>query len=185
MKIKLIQTIYASELKSRAVLVMNYLIFRANQEGTCFPAIKTIARECHIGINTVKRALDDLVEAGYVKKETRFMQAKNGAQTSNLYTLSGGMFVTEEIDAPETETLDESAPVRCPEENDPIEHETFEQQATSALSVGPLSSSSPVSKPGSAPTPCKKYRPIPNGTAGLFFHAFSGWAGGQPMRIPP
>ena len=67
MKVKLMQTIYASDLKSRAILVMNYLIFRANKEGTCFPAIKTIAKECNISVNTVKRALDDLVKAGYVQ----------------------------------------------------------------------------------------------------------------------
>ena len=88
MKIQWIKTIYASDLKSRAVLVMNYLIFRANNIGTCFPTIKTIAKECHISVNTVKRALDDLADAGFVKKESRFLETKNGAQTSNLYTLS-------------------------------------------------------------------------------------------------
>ena len=70
---------------------MNYLIYRANSTGTCFPTIKTITKDCHIGINTAKRALDDLVEASYVKKEARFIEAKNGAQTSNLYTLSEGV----------------------------------------------------------------------------------------------
>lgn len=84
---KLTQNIYASNLKSRAVLVMNYLIFRSNKENTCFPSIKTIAKDVHISVNTVKRALDDLVDAGFVKKEARFVKEKNGAQTSNLYTL--------------------------------------------------------------------------------------------------
>lgn len=78
---------YQSTLKSRALQVFVYLIDRANKEGTCFPSIPTISRELHISISTVKRALHELTESGYVKKESRFRE-KNGGQTSNLYTLS-------------------------------------------------------------------------------------------------
>lgn len=39
------------------------------------------------GISTVKRALDELVEASYITKQARFDERKNGGQTSNLYTL--------------------------------------------------------------------------------------------------
>lgn len=130
MKIKLMQTIYASNLKSRAILVMNYLIFRANKEGTCFPAIKTIAKECHISVNTVKRALDDLIKAGYVKKNVRFIEEKNGAQTSNLYTLSEGMFVSDDIDA-ETGAAINAAPASCLDES--IEQVSFESMANAVL----------------------------------------------------
>lgn len=130
MKIKLMQTIYASNLKSRAILVMNYLIFRANKEGTCFPSIKTIAKECHISVNTVKRALDDLIKAGYVQKGARFIKEKNGAQTSNLYTLSAGMFVSDDIDA-ETGAATNAAPASCLDE--PIEQVSFESMATAVL----------------------------------------------------
>lgn len=130
MKIKLMQTIYASNLKSRAILVMNYLVFRANKEGTCFPAIKTIAKECHIGVNTVKRALDDLIKAGYVQKNARFIEEKNGAQTSNLYTLSTGVFVTDNIDL-ETGVAINAAPASCQDE--PIEQVSFESMATTIL----------------------------------------------------
>ena len=52
-----------------------------------FPSIKTIAAKCGYGISTVKRALDELVEAGYIIKQARFDERKNGGQTSNLYTL--------------------------------------------------------------------------------------------------
>ncbi|MFQ9917388.1 MAG: helix-turn-helix domain-containing protein [Flavonifractor plautii] len=58
-----------------------------NKEGECFPSIKTIAAKCGYGISTVKRALDELVEAGYIIKQARFDERKNGGQTSNLYTL--------------------------------------------------------------------------------------------------
>lgn len=80
------QLAYQSQLKSRALQVLLYLIDRANKEQTCFPAVSTIGRELHISISTVKRAMRELVEAGYVKKESRFREGNRG-QTSNLYTL--------------------------------------------------------------------------------------------------
>lgn len=80
------QLAYQSQLKSRALQVLLYLIDRANKEHTCFPAVPTIGRELHISISTVKRAMRELVEAGYVKKESRFREGNRG-QTSNLYTL--------------------------------------------------------------------------------------------------
>ena len=63
-----------------------YLIDRAYKEQTCFPAVPTIGRKLHISISTVKRAMRELVEARYVKKESRFREGNRG-QTSNLYTL--------------------------------------------------------------------------------------------------
>ena len=80
------QRAYQSQLKSRALQVLLYLIDRANKEHTCFPAVATISRELHISISTVKRAMRELVEAGYVEKESRFREGNRG-QTSNLYTL--------------------------------------------------------------------------------------------------
>lgn len=80
------QLAYQSNLKNRALQVLLYLIDRANKEQTCFPAMPTIGRELHISISTVKRAMRELVEAGYVKKESRFREGNRG-QTSNLYTL--------------------------------------------------------------------------------------------------
>ena len=76
---------YSSNLKNRALQVLLYLIDRSNKEGTCFPAIPTIARELHISVSTVKRALGELVEAGFVIKESRFRI--NKGQSSNLYTI--------------------------------------------------------------------------------------------------
>lgn len=80
------QRAYQSNLKNRALQVLLYLIDRANKEQTCFPAVPTIGRELHISISTVKRAMRELVEAEYVKKESRFREGNRG-QTSNLYTL--------------------------------------------------------------------------------------------------
>ena len=107
------QLAYQSQLKSRALQVLLYLIDRANKEQTCFPAVPTIGRELHISISTVKRAMRELVEAGYVKKESRFREGNRG-QTSNLYTL----FFTEdraELQKEKVETHQEEQSVNVSE----------------------------------------------------------------------
>ena len=80
------QLAYQSNLKNRALQVLLYLIDRTNKEQTCFPAVPTIGRELHISISTVKRAMRELVEAGYVKKESRFRE-NNGGQ--NIRPVNG------------------------------------------------------------------------------------------------
>lgn len=77
---------YESSLKSRALSVLLYLIDRSNKDLKCFPAIPTMAKQLHISVSTAKRALKELVEEGFVKKESRFREMNRG-QTSNLYTL--------------------------------------------------------------------------------------------------
>ncbi len=80
-----LKRIYEAELPSRAVLVWLYLYQHSNKDGFCFPAIKTIARETNISVSTVKRALADLVSAGFIEKKSRYRD--NNAQSSNLYLL--------------------------------------------------------------------------------------------------
>jgi predicted transcriptional regulator len=80
------QQAYASNLKSRALSVLIYLIDRSNMDLTCFPAIPTMAVQLHISVSTVKRALKELVDAGFLKKDSRYRDNNRG-QTSNLYTL--------------------------------------------------------------------------------------------------
>lgn len=86
-KFEYMDRVFSSELRPRARLVLQVLVLHCNKEGECFPSIKTIATKCGYGISTVKRALSELVEAGYIKKQARFDKRKNGGQTSNLYTL--------------------------------------------------------------------------------------------------
>ena len=66
--------IYAEELPHRAKAVYMYLKDRSNQEGQCYPAIGTIARELQLSRRTVERAIDDL---------------ENGGRSSLLFTLKG------------------------------------------------------------------------------------------------
>lgn len=77
--------LYSSDLPHRAIAVYMYLHDRADKEGKCWPAIPTIARDLGMSRSTIKRALDDLIKAGYLKKEFRYRE--NGSHTSNLYTL--------------------------------------------------------------------------------------------------
>ena len=81
----LIERVYSLELTQRATLVAFYLINRADVEGTCFPGVKTVAKECNISSRTVQRALSDLEEAGFLVRESRFHV--QGGQRSNLYYL--------------------------------------------------------------------------------------------------
>lgn len=80
------RSIYASDLSHRAKSVYMYLKDRADSEGRCWPAIKTIAKELGLSSSTVKRALDELCQAGLLTKESRWRE--NGGRTSNLYRLS-------------------------------------------------------------------------------------------------
>lgn len=73
------------ELSHRAKAVYMYLYDRADAEGKCWPGIKTIAADLGLSRSTVKRALNDLVDKGYLRKEER--HRPNGSLTSNLYTL--------------------------------------------------------------------------------------------------
>ncbi|HEX2938960.1 MAG TPA: helix-turn-helix domain-containing protein, partial [Ruminiclostridium sp.] len=78
--------VYSANLMTRAVSVFMYLMSRANRKLQCYPGIRTIAKDLKMSEPTVKRALRDLVLAGFVKKETRWRE--NGGQSSNLYILS-------------------------------------------------------------------------------------------------
>ena len=98
----LIERVYKLELTQRATLVAFYLINRADQENTCFPGVKTIAKECHMSTRTVQRALNDLEENGFLKRESRFHEM--GGQRSNMYHLQ-----TDEMDLMENVDEDKSS----------------------------------------------------------------------------
>ena len=67
-------TIYAdTELPSRARGVYVPLRDRADSEGKCWPGIKTIASDMRLSRSTVKRALTDLEQHGYLQKIPRYV----------------------------------------------------------------------------------------------------------------
>ena len=77
--------IYEAELSHRAVAVYLYLKNCANKEGTCYPALGTIARELHLSVSTVKRAISDLEENGFIRKKQRWRD--NGGRSSLLFEI--------------------------------------------------------------------------------------------------
>lgn len=80
-----LKRIYQSELPNRAIAVYLYLRGRANKEGVCWPAIPTMARELKMSQSTIRRALRDLVQEGFLVIEER--QRDSGADSSNRYKL--------------------------------------------------------------------------------------------------
>lgn len=112
---------YASDLKSRALSVLIYLIDRSNKDLTCFPAIPTMAEQLHISVSTVKRALHELVQAGFIKKDSRFRD-KNRGQTSNLYTL----VLRENTPEPLESKVSDAEPKQEDRTACTVEHLTFE-----------------------------------------------------------
>ena len=80
-------SIYADTLlPPRAVSVYMYLKDRSNSAGSCWPGIKTIARELGLSPRTVQRALADLERRQLIEKQNR--RRANGSLTSNLYRLT-------------------------------------------------------------------------------------------------
>ena len=77
--------IYETDLPHRAIAVYLYLQDRADKEGTCYPAIGTIARELHLSVSTVKRAIHDLEENGFIRKKQRWRE--NGGRSSLLFEI--------------------------------------------------------------------------------------------------
>lgn len=76
-------TIYTEELPHRAKAVYMYLKDRSNRTGECWPGINTIAADLGLSRSTVKRAIRDLTQIGFLKKEQRYRE--NGSNSSNLY----------------------------------------------------------------------------------------------------
>lgn len=81
-----LEYLYRSELPSRAITVYLYLADRAGQQESCFPSVPTIARHTGLSVNTVRRAIQDLKQGGFVLVNERLRW--NGADSSNLYTLT-------------------------------------------------------------------------------------------------
>lgn len=78
-------SIYASELPHRDIVVYMYLKHRTNAEGRCWPSVRTIAKDLHLSRATVQRALRELQQDGWIAAESRWRE--NGSCTSNCYRL--------------------------------------------------------------------------------------------------
>ncbi|MBQ4465633.1 MAG: helix-turn-helix domain-containing protein [Oscillospiraceae bacterium] len=79
--------IYSSPLSGKAVCVFVYLCDKANKNGTCYPAVRTVANDLHISKSTVFRALKELEDAGLLTRQHR--HRTHGGMSSNLYRIGG------------------------------------------------------------------------------------------------
>lgn len=77
--------IYEMDLPHRGITVYMYLRDRADKEGSCYPSLKTIARDLKISLRTVIRAIGELEKEGIIRKVCRYRY--NGGKTSNMYYL--------------------------------------------------------------------------------------------------
>ena len=55
------------------------------KECTCYPAIDTIAKELYLSVSTVKRAIGNLEENGFIRKKQRWRD--NGGRSSLLFEI--------------------------------------------------------------------------------------------------
>ena len=82
-KSEIINRVYMANLSKRAMLVILYLINRADKKMTCFPSVNRIAIDCSVSERTVQRALNDLEESGFLSRESRYHEL--GGQRSNIF----------------------------------------------------------------------------------------------------
>lgn len=76
--------IFELELKPRDFAVYCCLLRHSdNENGSCFPSRRVIAKECGIDRKTVDSAIESLSVLGLIKKVHRHRE--NGTRTSNLY----------------------------------------------------------------------------------------------------
>lgn len=77
--------IFGSGIEKRAFVVYCYLSRCSDMKTRqCYPSLKTIAKACNLSVTTVRRALTDLENGGWIDITQRFTD--NG-QESNLYTV--------------------------------------------------------------------------------------------------
>ena len=73
--------------------ILCYLLMRAGNQDVCYPSLNTISKDIDISLSTVKRAIPELVDKGYLKKINR--KKANGAATSNLYQFTEKVYGTD------------------------------------------------------------------------------------------
>ncbi len=77
------EMIFCDDLSFCAQSIYRYLRYRQGKNEGCFYSHKRIARDNKCSVATVKRAISELVEKGYIEKINR--RRSDGSKTSNLY----------------------------------------------------------------------------------------------------
>ena len=77
------EMIFRDDVSFRAQSIYRYLRYRQGKQGSAWPSHKKIASDTKCSVSTVKRAINELVEKGYIEKKHR--RRSNGSKTSNSY----------------------------------------------------------------------------------------------------
>ncbi|MGX8850580.1 helix-turn-helix domain-containing protein [Amedibacillus sp. YH-ame10] len=78
------QKICASNLPASAINVYKAILRYADYTNwSCYPSVRTIARDTNLSERTVRRQLSILVESGYLLRIPR--RRENNGHTSNMY----------------------------------------------------------------------------------------------------
>ena len=77
--------LYQMDLPHRAVAVYTYLYDRANKNGECWPSLNTIADDIKLSPATVRRAIKDLRNAGFVTTQQRYRE--HGGKSNLLFEI--------------------------------------------------------------------------------------------------
>ncbi|WP_294675054.1 helix-turn-helix domain-containing protein [uncultured Ruminococcus sp.] len=78
--------LYQMDLPHRAVAVYTYLHDRANKNGECWLSVNKIAGDIKLSPATVRRAIKDLRNAGFVTTQQRYRE--HGGKSSLLFMLN-------------------------------------------------------------------------------------------------
>ena len=78
--------LYQMDLPHRAVAVYTYLYDRADKNGECWPSVNKIAGDIKLSPATVRRAIKDLRNAGFVTTQQRYRE--HGGKSSLLFQIS-------------------------------------------------------------------------------------------------
>lgn len=80
--------VFDSGLSSYAIVVRLYLARCANKDRRSFPSLTTISEKCGVSRATVKRALKELVEAGWLSRSTRYVKGSREKTTTEYQLLT-------------------------------------------------------------------------------------------------
>ena len=78
--------LYQMNLPHRAIAVYTYIYDRANKNGECWPSVNKIAGDIKLSPATVRRAIKDLQNAGFVTTQQRYRE--HGGKSSLLFMLN-------------------------------------------------------------------------------------------------
>lgn len=87
--------IYDLGLSHKAVSVYCYLANRANENGECFPAVRSISEDLSLSPSTIFRAFNELEKHKLLKRFPRYHI--HGGRRSSLYKIKGEIGVKKDV----------------------------------------------------------------------------------------